>query len=81
MPCFGVPGAEAAAEGGRDGVIVFPAFKGFGGSRVKLPQYTRPRAGTTNDGRARVRVEGATKAWMTLGGKKSKERLGEIEWL
>lgn len=84
MPCVGGQGAEFAAE---DSVVMVAALKVTRRPLPKSPRYipsvtmTASSNVSVGNTKPRARVPGASKAYMTLGGKKSMERLREFEWL
>ena len=83
MPRIGIPGAKVAAEGRRDGVDISFVLRGLGSPRSKtIPKdsFSSRAGGTKKAGGTKV-IQGATKAWMRLGGVNSEDRLREIEWL
>lgn len=80
-------GGEFAAESGRDSVVDEAVRRTDVVLSAKAPRYIssgeRPSSKPMFNGNTRMRVSvpGASKMYMTLGGKKSMERLREFEWL
>jgi hypothetical protein len=83
----GGQGAEFAAESGRLGVVAGPGRKRGGTLRIEIPRSPSYRketveaARSSSGTRAKVTVPSASRAYLTLGGGKSVERLKQFEWL
>ena len=85
MPFTRVQSAETRTKGRRDSVISIPERRKSGDGKKEIPQDrlhgTRPLVLTQPTAGKRANVQGAARAWIRMGGKKSIEKLREIEWL